>query len=204
MVEFEKNKILENLPIYALVAVVIITYTPQIPFSFKFPILIIGVIGSIGSSFVAEQLLQFEASQFPALKSHISPLEKDVTFFIKEQLGEVPSICIDEIEQWYRTGPLELATKVPFLTFGKVQKIMIEHRLPWNSRIKGHVGTVIYKGVQIKHNNIASITLWMLPSKSPEINMLDVVPVFTLACAPQDFYLLHGKPYQDLGDLNQN
>jgi hypothetical protein len=216
MVEYEKSKILDNLPMVALIFVIILTYTPQIPFSFKFPILIIGIVGSIGTSFVTEQLLQFEASQFPALKSHISPIEKDVTFFIKEQLGEVPSKMIepervwyDEDENkhvvaaWYKTGPLELAVKVPFRTFGKVQKICIKHQRPWNDRIKGHVGTVIYKGLQIKHNSIANINLWMLPNETPNIDMLDVIPTFTLASAPQDFWLLKGKTYQDIGDLSQ-
>ena len=187
----------------AVIAVIFVIYTPQVPAYFKFPILIIGVVGSIGTSFITEQLLQFEASQYPALKSHISPLEKDVTFFIKEQLGEVPSVCINKEDQTFRTGPLELAVKVPFQIFGKVQKIMIEHQLPWNSRVKGHVGTVIYKGVQIKHNNVASINLWMLPNKSPSVNMLDVIPVFRLASAPLDFYLRNGKPYQDIAEISQ-
>jgi hypothetical protein len=201
MVEFETNQILDNLPMVALIIVIIITYTPQVPSFIKLPILIVGIVGSIVVSFATEKVLQYEASSYIALKCNIYPLNKTVTFFIGEQLGEVRSICIDKSRQMYRTGPLKLATKVPFQIFGKVESIIIEHSLPWDKRMKSFPGTVVYKGVQIKHKSVALMSLFLDENKGVEVNMLNVIPVFKMACAPQDYWILGGEPYQDIGDL---
>jgi hypothetical protein len=201
MVEFETNQILENLPMIALIVVIIVTYTPQVPSWIKLPILIVGIVGSIGISFVTEKVLQYEASSFIALKCNIYPLNKVVTFFICEQNGEARSVCIDKARQIYRTGPLKLASKVPFQIFGKVDSIIIEHMLPWEKRIKSFPGTVVYKGVQIKHKSVALMTLFLEENRGPEVYMLSVIPVFKLACAPQDYWILSGEPYQDIGEI---
>jgi hypothetical protein len=201
MVEFETNQILENLPMIALIVVIIVTYTPQVPSWIKLPILIVGIVGSIGVSFVTEKVLQYEASSFVALKCNIYPLNKTVTFFIKEQQGNTSSVCIDRERGIYKTGPLSLAAKVPFQIFGRVQKIIIEHRLPFDERVKTFPGTVIYKGVQIKHRSVALLTLELDPNKGIELNLLDVIPVFKLLAAPQDYWILKGK-LADIGEID--
>ena len=201
MVEFETNSILDNLPMVAMIVVIILTYMPQIPSFIKLPILIIGIGGSIGISFVTEKVLQFEASAFIALKCNIYPINKVVTFFIAEQNGLDRSVCIDKARKMYRTVPLKLAVKVPFQVFGKVESIVVEHILPWDERIKSCPGSVVYKGVQIKNKSVALLTLFMTPNQGPEVHMLNVTPVFKLACAPQDFEILMGEPYQDIGDI---
>jgi hypothetical protein len=199
MVEFENNQILDNLPIIALIVVIIVTYLPQVPSFIKLPILLVGIVGSIGVSFVTEKVLQFEASAFYALKANIYPLNKTVTFFIKEQQGKASSVLIDRECGIYRTGPLELATKVPFRIFGKVDSIIIEHRLPWSERIDTSPGNVIYKGVQIKHKSVALITLFLNPSDGVEVNMLSVTPVFKLFAGPQDYWLTKNK-FRNIGE----
>ena len=200
MVEFETNQILDNLPMIALIVVIIITYTPQIPSFIKLPILLVGIVGSIAVSFVTEKILQYEASSFPALKCNIYPLNKTVTFFIKEQSGSAASYCIDQEKQIYRTGPLELATRVPFPIFGKTEQIIIEHKFTWGERIKMYPGTVIYKGVQIKHRSVALMTLCLDPNKGPQVSMLDVIPTFKLYAAPQDYWIMKNK-IKDIGEL---
>jgi hypothetical protein len=200
MVEFETNQLLDNLPMIALIGTIIVLYIPQIPSFIKLPLLIVGIVGSIGVSFVTEKILQYEASSFPALKCNIYPLNKTVTFFIKEQQGNVSSQVIDEENEIYRTGPLELATKVPFRVFGKVEKIYIDHKFPWETRIKNFPGTVIYKGVQIKHRSVALLTLLLDPNKGSQINMLDINPVFKLLAAPQDYWILKNR-IKDIGEI---
>ena len=215
MMDLETNSILENLPMVALIGVIIVMYLPSIPSFIKLPVLIVGVVGSIGVSFVTEKVLQYEASSFPAWKCNIYPLNKTVTFFIKEQQGSITSSQIIEEESYrnfdngdvlvtpalYRTGPLELATKVPFRVFGKVEKIMIEPRRPLDERVKTYPGVVIYKGVQIKHKSVALLTLFLDPNKGVQVDMLESIPTFKLDAAPQDYWILKNK-VKDIGELD--
>jgi hypothetical protein len=201
MVEFETNQLLDNLPIIALIAVIIITYMPQIPSIIKLPALIVGICSSIGISFITEKVLQYEASAYQALKCNIYPLNKTVTFFIKEQQGSISSKCIDYDKQLYKTGPLELASKVPFRVFGKVERIIIVHKLPWSERIKAYPGVVVYKGVQVHHRSVALLTLFLNPSDGLEVHMLDVAPVFKLFAAPQDYWIMKNT-ISDIGEVD--
>ena len=215
MMDLETNSILENFPMVALIGVIIVMYLPSIPSFIKLPVLIVGVVGSIGVSFVTEKVLQYEASSFPAWKCNIYPLNKTVTFFIKEQQGSTTSSQIIEEESYrtfdngdvlvtpalYRTGPLELAVKVPFRVFGKVRMIMIEHRRPLDERVHTYPGVVIYKGVQIKHKSVALLTLFLDPNKGVQVDMLESIPTFKLDAAPQDYWILKNK-VKDIGELD--
>lgn len=189
-IDWEHSQVMQNLPMFMLLGFMLLSLLPQIPQEVRLPILMIGMVGGIGSLFVVDAWARVEASQYIPLKARIMPWNIERTFFCKKPTGGISSKPLGH--SWYRTGfTLGLKTKLPL--FGIVEEIKIDHKLPWTERNMGSEGYVPFRGMDIKHASVILVELW-LPNFGTTVDFLSIIPCFRLESGTQDYILQNGHP----------
>ena len=190
--------LMDKAPIIAVVFVLIITMIPQVPAVIKAYLMVFIIVGIFPFIILLEKTAQWNASAYMAIRALIRPMEKEVTFYIKKPVGGVNSRAKVGSPNWYITGPFELAEKVPMRVFGSVEKIEVEHELPWSERVMGTPGWVNYKGMVVEHNNVIRVEFWEIKRQSVRIDFLEPIVRFRMVSAPRDYFITKGVGYNDL------
>ncbi len=190
--------LMDKAPIIAVVGVLIVTMIPQVPATIKAYLMVFIIVGIFPFIILLEKTAQWNASAHMAIRALIRPMEKEVTFYIKKPVGGINSRPKFGKDGWYITGPFELAQKVPLKVFGDVEKVEIEHELPWSERVMGTPGYVTYKGIVVEHNNVIRVELWEIKRQSVRIDFLEPIVRFRMVSAPRDYFITKGVGYSDL------
>lgn len=93
------------------------------------------------------------------------------------------------LPNWYITV---FPTKTPIRDseYGLVNRIGICHTYPPDKRFVYGKGITYFKQIRINHGHCANITAYKRPAASADIRFLDVTPIYDLAEAPGDYYLM--------------
>lgn len=188
----ERNRIIENLPVIAMFAFMLLIFIPQIPAFIK-PYLIFGGFGlAMVVGGLSEYMLRVKASEYAVLEAIIRPANKKYYLFLDEPKQGVQSELIDKEREWYFT-PLDLGEPVEWHDdCGVVSQIEIEGQLSYNKRIHGTPGYVTYKGFPgLRHNNVARVELWEPKTHKGRLDPITMsyVPRLLLNAAPLDYYI---------------
>lgn len=193
-----EGRFLENAPVFLMMGILGLTMMP-IPNDIKSPVVLIGLVGAIPLLFAIDAVAMVEASKYLPIKARIRPWNKEVTFFCVKPVGQISSSW-DPMRRVYIT-PFKLGVKARLPTIGNVETIEIEHRRPWSERNLGGEGYVMFKGIETKHHNVILLELW-LANPPVRVDMLKPIPQFKLASGSQDFWLLRGRPLDDILNLD--
>ena len=195
-IDWEHSSIMQNLPMFLLLGFLLISLLPPIPQEWRFPMLIIGMVFGIGSLFVADAWARVEAAQYIPIKARIMPWKIERTFWCHKPAGPISSESLGN--GWYRT-PFTLGMKANLksLGLGFVEKIEIDHELPWSERNMGSDGYVVFKGMEIKHSGVVLVELWT-PSFCGRLDFQEVIPRFKLASGSEDYWIRKGRLKRDL------
>lgn len=193
--DFEHSKILENLPMYFLIGVLVVAFIPNIPQTIKGPIVLVGIIGAVPFMFVIDAIAQIQAAQYIPLKARIKNWNKEVTFFCTRPVGQIPCVFDRATNLWTVSWDLGIKTNLP--TMGDVKKIEIRSRTPWSLRNLGSEAYVLFRGVEVKHPQVVQVELWL---DNPRIRTekAEHIPQFRLQSGSEDWDLLRGKPSEDV------
>ncbi len=154
-----ESTFMENIPFFALLGILVILMVPSIPASIKMPLVWGGMILSFVLLVLTDKVAQWEASKYFALELIVRPQQKRLRLFIKENTEDIHSTLLDPNRMMYKTT-LEC---VPIIwePYGKISEVELIHELPWEKRIVGVGGKVIFKGLSgIQHNKLAILTVW--------------------------------------------
>lgn len=196
--DFNLNgKMLENAPLFVMIGIMVLTMMP-IPNDIKSPIVIAGIVGAIPMLFIVDAIARVEASKYMPIKARIRPWNKEITFFCIKPVGQISSAW-DPVRRIWKT-PFKLGVKVNLPTIGVIDEIEIEHKRPWAERNMGGEGYVLFKGIETRHHDVILVELW-IANPPVRVNMLKPIPQFRLASGSQDFWLLRGRPLDDIINL---
>lgn len=135
----------------------------------------------------AELISQLQASQYDCINMRIRPEGRIVRIF----------------HQGHKTWPLEqyglpnwfitvFPTEKPIrdAEYGLVNRIGIRHTYPPDKRIVYGKGTTYFNQIRINHGHCANITTYRRDRAAADIKFLKVTPIYDLAEAPGDYYLM--------------
>ena len=193
--DMEHSKILENLPIFFIFGIIVLTFIPAIPASIKGPLMVAGVPLTILVMFAVDKIALVQAAENMVLKARIYGWNLEKEFHCQSQTGPIHS-SFNRDNGKYIT-PFKLAVPVTLPIFGEVNNIEIEHSFQWTKRNKPDHGWVHYKGIEVKHANTYLVTLYP-PDRSPTIDHLECIPLFKLAEGNQDIFLRKNRPREDI------
>jgi hypothetical protein len=198
--DMEHSHILENLPIFFIFGLIGLTLIPQIPTSWKGPLMIMGIPLTLGMMYGVDKIALVQAAENTVIKARIYGWNLEKEFHCKSRTGPIQSTFNPSTGKYIT--PFHLAVPVSLPMFGEVASIEIEHALTWTKRNKPDHSWVHYKGIEVKHANTIMVTLYP-PDRAPHIDQLDIVPRFKLAEGNQDIFLRRNRPREDLASATQ-
>ena len=186
-IDVEHSRILEQLPMIAMLAFFALMALPIIPDEIKSPVMLIGLFGIFVFMFAVGPIAQYVASQYIPIKARIRPWNTEKTFFCKKPAGMLSS-KYDEKRGIYIT-PFDLGLKTTLPKIGKIDAIELEHKRPFDERNVGTEVYVMFMGQEVKVARGILAELWLTTLDYVKIDHMKRIVRFELAVGGEDYWI---------------
>jgi len=199
--DFEHNKIVENLPMYFLMGVLLLTFMPGIPTEIKSPIVLIGLVGAVPFMVVIDKFAQWESAKYMPIKARIMGpnLKIERTFFCYSPVGSTSSTKNQSTGVY--TTPFRLGVKTKLPKFGLIDRFELHHKRPLDERCRGTNGHVMFMGVEVEHPRVVLAEFWVGNPPSRLDSEMNIIPQFFLMSGSEDYDISHKRPQEDYAQV---
>jgi hypothetical protein len=184
-IDVEHSRILEQLPMFAMIAFFALMAVPMIPANVKSPIMLIGLGGIFIFMLVSAPIAQFVASQYIPIKVRIRPWNVEKTFFCRRPAGGVKGVKNLVTKIYTTTFELAFKTEVPI--YGKLDGIEVEHRRSFDERNIGGEVWVMFMGQEVKVARGILAEFWVTADEFIKIDHQQRIGRFELAVGGDDY-----------------
>ena len=207
--DIEHSRILEQLPIFAILIFFVIIALPIIPQELKSTILLFGLGGIFVFMFAIGPIARYTASQYIPIKTRIRPGNIEKTFYCKKPTGTISTIHNEKLGIY--TTFFELGIKTTLPKYGQIDGIEIEHRRPFDERNLGTEVYVMFMGNEVTHSRVILAELWLTRPEVIKIDHMQRILRCEMAVGGEDFWIAMknrkdgyaGPYYIDLRNYNE-
>ena len=144
---------------------------------------ILGLVVILGQLVLMDYYMIYKTAPFAYLRAICRPSNEKLHIYIKR----IDTKQVTNPDGYAST--IELAFPIKHPSFGKISKLVIRHRKPWEKRVIYSHGRAVFQGYTISHPNVAEIVLHEKAHGSFDVDRASPIPSFVLHEAPGDYYL---------------